>query len=578
MQRPQPPGSGWSRENGAVRGVPPQAARGEQSSARPGHTTVEYVVRVPKIKCNAIFRKDVSRSYHAMKFNANLNIDVGQWTKVNMVRENNIKEFKIDDDMPKYGAGSEYGKDARDEARRRKYGRSKKKYSAEDQPWLMKIGGKAGKKFKGLREGGVTENASYYVFMQGNDGSFEAYPIKHWYNFTPIQRFKALTAEEAEVEFGRRNKIMNFFSVMVKKKIKTDEDDSGLKGNEEDGKKSGKGKGDAKQNSLKISEMDEWIESGEESDSDSDEDGSSKKKDKKNDRKKGAKAKAKKPKKEVDSEAEEESDDGDEEGRELDYDSESSASEDELETKREEKGVDEEDAIRKVLDSDSDEENEEENKEEKEGEDEEKDSKDTGNEEQKNIPKPGGEPSSSSNTPKKKKKKKKESEKNAATSRESSADSSDISESEIDLESSVFFTGKKKGKGSNSASESNSRSGSPPAPVENGSRPEKRKAEDSAGQQTMKKLKSDAHDKPAPGVYLPAAAIQAANEAGITEEGVKRYLSRKPMTAKELLQKFKTKKTGIPSDQLVLIIAQILQRLNLDKKKIRDALYFSLKQ
>jgi hypothetical protein len=36
-----------------------------------------------------------------MKFNANLNIDVNQWTKVNMVRENNLKEFKIEDDMPK---------------------------------------------------------------------------------------------------------------------------------------------------------------------------------------------------------------------------------------------------------------------------------------------------------------------------------------------------------------------------------------------------------------------------------------------------------------------------------------------
>jgi transcription initiation factor TFIIF subunit alpha len=39
--------------------------------------------------------------------------------------------------------------------------------------------------------------------MQGHDGIFEAYPLKHWYNFTPIQRFKALTAEEAEEEFGR---------------------------------------------------------------------------------------------------------------------------------------------------------------------------------------------------------------------------------------------------------------------------------------------------------------------------------------------------------------------------------------
>jgi hypothetical protein len=49
------------------------------------------------------------------------------------------------------------------------------------------------------------------------------------------------------------------------------------------------------------------------------------------------------------------------------------------------------------------------------------------------------------------------------------------------------------------------------------------------------------------------------------------------MTAKELLMKFKTKKVNIPSDQLVQVIAQILNRLNLEKRKVRDALYFSIK-
>lgn len=58
-------------------------------------------------------------------------------------------------------------------------------------------------RYKGIREGGVTENTSYYVFTQANDGTFEAYPVEEWYNFTPIQRYKALSAEEAEEEFGR---------------------------------------------------------------------------------------------------------------------------------------------------------------------------------------------------------------------------------------------------------------------------------------------------------------------------------------------------------------------------------------
>lgn len=47
-----------------------------------------------------------------------------------------------------------------------------------------------GKKFKGIREGGVMENASYYVFSKAPDGVFEAYPVDEWYNFTPIQTYK----------------------------------------------------------------------------------------------------------------------------------------------------------------------------------------------------------------------------------------------------------------------------------------------------------------------------------------------------------------------------------------------------
>lgn len=77
---------------------------------------------------------------------------------------------------------------------------------------------------------------------------------------------------------------------------------------------------------LKISEMDEWIDSDDDS---SDSDGGNKEEDsdsgakKKKDKKKG-KAAANKKKKKVGDEAFEESDDGDEEGREKDYISDSS--------------------------------------------------------------------------------------------------------------------------------------------------------------------------------------------------------------------------------------------------------------
>ena len=60
--------------------------------------------------------------------------------------------FKVANDIeigPQFGAGSEYGREQKQEARRKKYGISKKNYSPEDQPWLLKLGsGKSGKKFK----------------------------------------------------------------------------------------------------------------------------------------------------------------------------------------------------------------------------------------------------------------------------------------------------------------------------------------------------------------------------------------------------------------------------------------------
>lgn len=65
-----------------------------------------------------------------------------------MIRENNLKEFKVTEDMPKYGAGSEFGREQREEARRKKYGIITKKYNPEAQPWVLKEGGKNGKRYK----------------------------------------------------------------------------------------------------------------------------------------------------------------------------------------------------------------------------------------------------------------------------------------------------------------------------------------------------------------------------------------------------------------------------------------------
>lgn len=59
---------------------------------------------------------------------------------------------------------------------------------------------------------------------------------------------------------------------------------------------------------------------------------------------------------------------------------------------------------------------------------------------------------------------------------------------------------------------------------------------------------------------------------------MRRYLTRKPMTTTELLQKFKSKKVGLSSDQLVPVIAQILKKINPNKQTIKSKMYLSIKK
>lgn len=67
------------------------------------------------------------------------------------------------------------------------------------------------------------------------------------------------------------------------------------------------------------------------------------------------------------------------------------------------------------------------------------------------------------------------------------------------------------------------------------------------------------------------------SETGVTEDAVRRYLMRKPMTTIELLQKFKSKKTGLSSEQLVNVMTQILKNINPDKQMIKKKMYLSIK-
>merc|ERR1711874_94000 len=186
-------------------------------------------------------------------------------------------------------------------------------------------------KYRGVREGGVADNTTYYVFTHAQDGSFEAYPVHEWYNFTPISRYKTLDADEAEERFAQRGKILNKWAVMVNKKLKPDNEDEEDLDGEGEAKKKAKKTGKEKKE-FKISDMDDWEGSDDGLDTDEDD---NKEEDSDNDKKKGRSKDTKKKnkkKKNEDDEAFEDTDcEDDMEGREVDYMSdESSESEDDM--------------------------------------------------------------------------------------------------------------------------------------------------------------------------------------------------------------------------------------------------------
>lgn len=504
------------------------SSAGTSNSSQPGNVR-EYSIRVPK---------NSKKKFHVMRFNGNLDVDIGKWTQVKMERENNLREFKsVDEEQPKFGAGSEFGREAKEEARRKKLGIIARKYNADDQPWILKCYGSTVKKFKGIREGGVSENTSYYVFTHAEDGAIEAFPLQEWYKFQPIQRYKSLSAEEAELEFSKRNKHLNFFSLMLRKRLKGEED-----GEPEEGEEKSK-KGSKKSKELKISDMDEWMDSSEAESSDEaekEDEEEGKKPDKKK-KKKDAPKKSKK--RDTNTEAFEDSDDGDGEGRELDYISDSSESEPEN-TKLE--SVAEEKALRKLLTSDEDSENDSE-KSEKEEENEEEDKEKDGEKPQET-------------TEKEKKKKKVKKEKVEVKKEEANSDFSSDSTTEDEAppkSKSNNRKQKKEEKEKEPNSENSSRSATPTD--------SKRKiVNDVMAGPSNKKLK------------LEHISIPGCSES-VNEEAVRKYLMRKPMTTTELLQKFKSKKTGLSSEQLVNLMTQILKKINPVKQTLKGKMYLSIK-
>uniref|UniRef100_A0A3B3CB27 Transcription initiation factor IIF subunit alpha n=1 Tax=Oryzias melastigma TaxID=30732 RepID=A0A3B3CB27_ORYME len=483
-----------------------------------------------------------------MAFNSGDKVNCSAWTQARMERDMSARRIYGEEELPEGGAGSEFGKKQREEARRKKFGIVTREFKVEDQPWILKVNGKAGKRFKGIKKGGVTENASYYIFTQCPDGAFEAFPVHGWYNFTPVAKHRTLTAEEAEEEWGRRNKVVNHFSIMLQRRLR--EQDRGEE-DEDDADKPGKKKkkGGAKGGDLRIHDLEEDLDmSSDDSDDSMGDDGENKSKPKKD----KAKGKAKKKKqKNSEKDALEDSDDGDYEGLEVDYMSDES--------------IDEA--------SESEEESEEENQNEEEAKEEEEE------EEGKKTP---------VQVEKKKKK-------------DSSGESDPSDDSDIEGETaSALFMAKKRtppkrggGRGSGGSSRTSSRPGTPSidsastsstlraaaSKLEQGKRPTQGPSADSPAAKRLKMEPSSQSPGPS-GKSTPqpssGKSTPSSSDVQLTEEAVRRYLIRKPMTTKDLLKKFQTKRTGLSSEQTVNVLAQILKRLNPERKNINDKMHFYL--
>ncbi|CAM9203343.1 unnamed protein product [Lampetra planeri] len=518
-------------------------------------STTEYTVRVPK---------NTSKKYNIMAFNVGDKVNCSTWTQARMERDMSARRIYGEEETTDGAAGSEFGKKQREEARRKKYGIVTREFKVEDQPWILKVNGKAGKRFKGLKKGGVTENASYYIFTQCPDGAFEAFPVHSWYNFTPLAKHRTLTAEEAEEEWGRRNKVVNHFSIMLQRRLREqergeeDEDES-----EKKGKKSKKG--GVRGGDLRIHDLEDDLEmSSDDSDSSMGDDGDNKIKAKKDTNK----GKAKKKKKSNDKEALEDSDDGDYEGLEVDYMSDESRSNSHqllqvllnvLLFCFKSPWIDE--ASESEEESEEEKQNEEETKEEEEEEDGKK-------------------------TPVQMEKKKK---------KDSSGESDSSEDSDIEGETASALFMKKRtppkrggGRGSAGSSRTGSRPGTPsidPAATSNTLRAAASKLEQGGpvtDSPAAKRLKMEPNSQsPAPsGKSTPqppsGKSTPSSSDVQLTEEAVRRYLIRKPMTTKDLLKKFQTKRTGLSSEQTVNVLAQILKRLNPERKKVNDKMHFYL--
>lgn len=531
-------------------GIPGQAQPQQQQQQV---VSKEYYVKVPKTK----------KRYHALKFHT-ASVDLANMNKAEMVKDVVPQAQRQEwEQLPKAGQGSEYGREAKELYRRKKFGYMAKKKNVDDMPWILS--NKATDKHY-IGKKSVSENSSYFVFIKCADGGFEASPLEDWYSFAPHKTYKTLNHDEAEEQFKIRHKTLNKYYIMVNKR-KTE----GMEEEEDDGDKVKTGISSFGMSGK--ASKDSWVSDGEEdkrrpskkktdykasnlSDDDDDDDEPMNAKE----------AKGKKGKNDDDEEvvAKEDSDDGDQEGVEMDYSSSDSefSEPEKVEEKYQEIGIDEEEAIKaqnKSDDSDSE-------------EDEDAGLTEAGKEYKKLMTKDGdkdsdefddifkgkkdGDSSSSfddsdfeSETAKQRKSKQAQKEENKLKRK-----ASDELIKKPDTKKQVI----NQDESSSSSSTTNLTSKSTKTAAIIAA---------AAAATSSKQAVSGGHSRPTATSTITKSSTSAdrSDSSVLTEEEVRRYLSRKPMTSKELLHKFRAKSQStqnkLTNEELVEKLRVILDRL-----------------
>ncbi|XP_064382370.1 general transcription factor IIF subunit 1-like [Halichondria panicea] len=464
-----------------------------QSSSPQGSST-EYRVKLGK---------SIDKNWHVMRFKPPHKCDLETLTNPTLDR----KAVKRQDGNPEEGEGSEFGKKRREEVRKRKRGYDIRRANPDDQPWVLKERKREGKHFVGRKEGTVNSSSSYYILTVSEDKAFEAYPIESWYDFIPPVKYNFLNEEEAEAQFEKRNKTLNYFSVMVSKRLRDQEgvgDDKTHLGAE--GKRVSKKKSKSS-GELMLTDSESDAVSSDASGNEGG--GRTKSRKKVLSKNKGA------------FEGGEETDEGDMESWEVDYMSDaSSVSEKDYKAKE---------AIKEVP----------------------KDDEEVERAEEGDIDKGFSESSSEDELTEEGK------ELNALIKKQSGQTESEKEDDEIDIE-------KPFDKDPVIVSPKTSREDSSLKGVK---RERERQSDTSSNAPSA---------SPQPPPKKPKKEFSLST---ITDEEVKHYLSRRPITSKDLVRKFTSKKSDMDKKKIVDQLHQIIQNLkNVEKQTIKGKLYLSLKQ